>query len=82
MRAAISVVIPTRNAGGSLPACLAALMEGLEAGLIRDLVISDAGSEDATLAIADEVGAEVVAGARAVTRSGQIPGAGWRRPRG
>jgi rSAM/selenodomain-associated transferase 2 len=60
MRAALSVVIPTLNAENGLPACLAALMEGLEAGLIRELVISDGGSTDKTLKIADEVGAVVV----------------------
>lgn len=70
MRAAVSVVIPTWNAADSLPVCLGALMEGLEAGLIRDLVISDAGSDDATLAIAEEVGAVVVESAP--SRGGQI----------
>ena len=62
MRAPISVVIPTLNAGQDLPGCLAALVEGLEAGLIRELVVSDGGSTDATLAIAAEAGARVVTG--------------------
>ena len=52
MRAALSVVIPALNAEKALPACLAALMEGLEAGLIRELVVSDGGSGDATVRIA------------------------------
>lgn len=70
MRAAISIVIPTLDAGESLPGCLAALMEGLEAGAIRELVISDGGSGDATLAIAEDVGARIVRGA--ASRGGQL----------
>jgi nitrile hydratase len=53
MPAPLSVVIPTRNAGATLTGCLAALMPGVTAGLIGDLVISDAGSTDATAAIAE-----------------------------
>ncbi len=63
MRAPISIVIPTLNAAGELPACLATLMEGIDAGLIRELIVSDGGSDDATLTIAAEVGATVVTGA-------------------
>ncbi len=70
MRAALSVVIPVLNAEKGLPACLAALMEGLEVGLIRELVISDGGSTDKTLTIADEVGAVVVTGP--ASRGGQL----------
>jgi rSAM/selenodomain-associated transferase 2 len=70
MRAGLSVIIPTRNAGDTLAACLGALFEGLEAGLIRELVISDAGSDDATLTIADQAGAVVVTGAP--SRGGQL----------
>lgn len=81
MRAALSVVIPTRNAGAGLPSCLAALMEGLEAGLIRELVVSDAGSEDATLQIADAAGAVIVQGAASrggqLRRGAQVAGGDW-----
>jgi hypothetical protein len=70
MRAALSVVIPTRNAGAGLPTCLAALVEGLEAGLIRELIVSDAGSEDTTLQIADAAGAVIVQGV--ASRGGQL----------
>ncbi len=70
MRAALSVVIPTLNAEVGLPGCLAALMEGLEAGLIRELVISDGGSGDGTVRIAEEVGAILVTGAP--SRGGQL----------
>lgn len=70
MRAEISVVIPTLDAQAALPACLDGLMEGLEAGLIRELVISDGGSRDATLGIAEEVGAVIVRGP--ASRGGQL----------
>ncbi len=70
MRAKLSVVIPVLNAAESLPACLGALMEGVEAGLIRELVISDGGSEDATVQIATEAGAVVIEGA--ASRGGQL----------
>ena len=70
MRAPITVIIPTLEAEASLPATLASLMEGLEAGLIRELVISDGGSGDATAQIAEEVGAHLLRGAP--SRGGQI----------
>lgn len=70
MPAPISVVIPTLNAQDALSNSLPALIEGLNAGLIRDLIISDAGSTDYTHKIADEVGAVWVVGAP--SRGGQI----------
>lgn len=70
MRAPVSVVIPTLDAAAELPACLKGLMEGVEAGLIRELVISDGGSRDTTAGIAREVGAELVTGA--ASRGGQL----------
>lgn len=70
MRAPVSVIIPTLNAAEPLPACLAALMEGIEAGLIRELIVSDGGSTDATGATAQAWGAEVLHGAP--SRGGQL----------
>ncbi|MDP3338726.1 glycosyltransferase [Frigidibacter sp.] len=63
MRAPISIVIPTLNAAAELGPCLAALTEGLQAGLIRELIVSDGGSGDGTLALAEAAGAVVVSGA-------------------
>ncbi len=87
MRAPVSVVIPTLNAARWLPLQLAALAEGLQAGLIREVILVDGGSEDATLAIADQAGAEVVAasvglGAASgewllVGRAATVPEPGW-----
>jgi len=70
MRAPISVVIPTLEAANALPACLAALVEGLQAGLIREVIISDGGSQDGTQALAEGWGAEMVTGAP--SRGGQL----------
>ena len=70
MRAPISVIIPTLNAATTLPGCAAALMEGLNAGLIRELIVTDGGSTDATCQVADGIGAEVVTGP--ASRGGQI----------
>jgi len=62
MRAPISVVIPTLNAAAELGPCLATLGEGLRAGILRELVISDGGSTDATRDIAEAAGALWVEG--------------------
>ncbi|MDF3413047.1 glycosyltransferase [Sulfitobacter sp. M57] len=70
MRAPISVIIPTFNAEHSLPACLGGLMEGVDAGVIRELIVSDGGSTDATGAIAQAWGAEITHGAP--SRGGQL----------
>lgn len=70
MPAPISVVIPTLNAGAELPQTLLALMEGLHAGLIHEVIVSDGGSDDATLKLAEEAGAQIVSGAP--SRGGQL----------
>lgn len=70
MRAPLSVIIPTLEAAPVLPACLGALVEGLEAGMIREVIVSDGGSSDATRAIADAAGAQVVTGPP--SRGGQL----------
>ncbi len=62
MRAPISVIIPTLNAGPGLARTLGSLGAGLEAGLLRELIISDGGSNDETLAIVEAAGAELVQG--------------------
>jgi len=56
----ISVVIPTLNAQAALPATLEALVPGVIEGHVRELIIVDGGSSDATLKIADAVGATVI----------------------
>ncbi|RIJ30955.1 TIGR04283 family arsenosugar biosynthesis glycosyltransferase [Henriciella algicola] len=62
MPAPLSVVIPTLNAADDLPQSLSSLMNGAEAGLIREVVISDGGSNDATFEIAEASGATLIKG--------------------
>jgi rSAM/selenodomain-associated transferase 2 len=71
MPAPVSIVIPTLNAEDALPGCLQSLMEGLEAGLIRELVVSDGGSTDATGALAQAWGGTVLHEA-AASRGAQL----------
>lgn len=70
MRAPISVVIPTLNAEKGLAETMIALMEGLPSGLIREVIVSDGGSSDATQTIADEAGAIFLSGP--ASRGGQL----------
>lgn len=58
----ISVVIPTFNAAPHLVRALPPLVPAVADGLVRELIVSDGGSTDATLAIAEDVGARVVTG--------------------
>ncbi|PSL21021.1 TIGR04283 family arsenosugar biosynthesis glycosyltransferase [Shimia abyssi] len=70
MRAPLSVVIPTFNAEEALPACLSALFEGVQCGLIRELIVVDGGSSDRTVEVSQESGADVVQ--VAPSRGGQL----------
>ncbi|MEM7599073.1 MAG: TIGR04283 family arsenosugar biosynthesis glycosyltransferase [Pseudomonadota bacterium] len=70
MPAKLSVIMPTLNAEDGLARSLPALAEGLTTGLIRDLVISDGGSEDGTVRIAEAAGAKLVTGP--ASRGGQL----------
>ena len=66
----ISIVIPTLNAAQTLPSCFAALLPATVDGLVRQVVVTDGGSSDATLAIAEDAGADIVSGA--VGRGAQL----------
>lgn len=70
MAAPISVIIPTLNAQAHISACLAALMEGLDSGLIAELVISDGGSTDHTTVLGEAWGGEIITGPP--SRGGQL----------
>jgi glycosyltransferase involved in cell wall biosynthesis len=56
----ISVIIPTWNAERDLPRCFDSLISGVVSGVVREVIVADMGSSDATLAIADAAGAHVV----------------------
>lgn len=70
MQQGLSVIIPTLNAGEGLARSLPALLEAREAGLVHEIVISDGGSDDDTLALARAAGAVIVRGAP--SRGGQL----------
>ena len=70
MPAPLSVVIPTLNAGAGLARTLTSLGDANAGGLLREVLVSDGGSRDATLAVADEAGCRVVTGEAG--RGGQL----------
>jgi glycosyltransferase involved in cell wall biosynthesis len=56
----LSVVIATHDSERALLPTLAALVAGAAAGVVREVIIADAGSRDATDAIADGAGCRAV----------------------
>lgn len=68
--AELSIIIPALNAERSLPRCLDALIEGVLGGLVKELIVTDGGSTDDTLVIAEATGAEIVSGP--ASRGGQL----------
>ena len=65
----ISVIIPTLNDERRLTAALSPLIPAAMEGLVRELVVVDGGSTDATFEIADDAGAKFIrSGADAAAR--------------
>jgi rSAM/selenodomain-associated transferase 2 len=60
--ASLTVIIPTLDAAASLPATLAALAEARP--MLREVIVADGGSRDATAAIAEAAGARVLTAPR------------------
>jgi rSAM/selenodomain-associated transferase 2 len=60
----ISVVIPALNSQAGLPAALASLVSAAVDGLVREVIVVDGGSSDATAVIAEETGARLILSAR------------------
>ena len=58
----ISAILATRDDARRLGETLAALVPAAVDGLVRQVVIADAGSTDRTLEVADDAGATLVAG--------------------
>jgi glycosyltransferase involved in cell wall biosynthesis len=56
----ISVILPTRDSAARLVQVLTLLVPAAVDGLVKEVVFADAGSTDATLAIAEDSGARVV----------------------
>ena len=66
----ISVIIPTHNSAAHLSRALAPLAPAAMGGFVKEVIIADAGSGDATLVLAEDSGCEIV---RAEQGAGQ-----WR----
>ena len=60
----LSVVIATHDSERALLPTLAALVSGAAAGIVREVIVADAGSRDATTAIADGAGCCVLVSAQ------------------
>ena len=56
----ISVVIPTSNSERLLPRCFDSLIGAAVRGVVREVIVSDSGSSDSSLEIADAAGARIV----------------------
>jgi glycosyltransferase involved in cell wall biosynthesis len=56
----LSVVIPTHDSERVLLPTLAALVAGAAAGIVREVIVADAGSRDATAEIADVAGCRLL----------------------
>jgi glycosyltransferase involved in cell wall biosynthesis len=59
----LSVIIATENSERELVATLAALVPGALAGLVREVIVADAGSRDETAKVADIAGCKLVTSA-------------------
>ncbi len=62
----LTVIIATSNAERALVATLAALVPGATAGVISEVIVADAGSQDQTVEVAD------IAGCRVLVSSGPL----------
>lgn len=54
----ISVIVQTLNNAATLPACLGALVPAAVDAIVREVIVVDGGSTDATLEIAEDAGAK------------------------
>jgi len=57
----LSVVIPTDNSERALVSTLAVLVPGVTAGVVREVIVADAGSGDDTAAVAEVAGCNFMA---------------------
>ncbi len=60
MTAPLTILIPTLNAAERLGPTLGSLYEGVQAGLIAELIFADGGSTDDTALVAEEIGATLI----------------------
>jgi glucosyl-3-phosphoglycerate synthase len=80
-REPISVCVPTRETAATIAATVRAVAGLRDAGLVDQLLVVDAGSEDGTATIAAEAGAEVFQESELLPEFGPVEGKGdamWR----
>ncbi len=80
-REPVSVCIPTRETAATIAATVRAVAGLRDAGLVDQLLVVDAGSEDGTATIAAEAGAEVLQESELLPEFGPVEGKGdamWR----
>lgn len=56
----LTVIIPTHNSERALVPTLAMLVPGVMSGTVREVIIADAGSTDATAQVVDVAGCEII----------------------
>jgi glycosyltransferase involved in cell wall biosynthesis len=56
----LTVIIATKESEGALVPTLAALVPGATAGLVREVIVADGGSRDATAEVADVAGCRLL----------------------
>jgi Glycosyl transferase family 2 len=56
----LSVIIPTRESERALVRTLAHLVAGVATGLVREVIVADAGSKDATAEVSDVAGCRIL----------------------
>jgi glycosyltransferase involved in cell wall biosynthesis len=56
----LTVIIPTHNSERALVPTLAMLVPGALSGIVRDVIVADAGSTDATARVVDVAGCEIM----------------------
>ena len=61
----ISVIVQSLNSESTLPACLGALVPAAVDAVVREVIVVDGGSTDATLAIVEDAGAKRASGVEA-----------------
>lgn len=76
----LSVIIPTQNSERVLVPTLAMLVSGAMSGVVREVLIADGGSSDATLEIADVAGCTVIASAALLAARLKAAAAAARSP--
>jgi hypothetical protein len=76
----LSIIIPTLNSERVLVPTLAMLVSGAMSGVVREVLIADGGSSDATLEIADVAGCTVLAMSASVATRLKAAAAAARSP--